>query len=322
MKKSQCSKVSVIIPLYNQKDYIADAINSVLNQSHPNIEIIVINDGSTDNPETILCKFKNKIILINQENKGTSAAKNTGIKASEGQFIQFLDADDILYKNKIEIQLNYSSSHHLNNHYVSYCEIAQFNNFTNNYFLRYIGYIKDIFSSYYNFWNRYPTLIHSLLFNKNIFEDFGLFNEELYVNEDRLYFSKLSLSGVKFSYIPLIGGFRRLHSNNINKNREHVYQNSIKFYNQIHESIDDQNHYSEFYYSKYDMMCANLTYMFLLDISSGISTKNLYKLRKLLKKENIKFVFEPIPSKFKKYKSVYLLFKFLFIRYSNYFRST
>jgi len=105
MNSKNRSKVSVIIPLYNQKQYVGEAIGSILNQTYPNIEIIVVNDGSTDNPFSVLEKYKKNIILINQENKGLAAVRNTGLKNCSGEYIQFLDADDEWLPEKLEKQL-------------------------------------------------------------------------------------------------------------------------------------------------------------------------------------------------------------------------
>lgn len=100
--------VSVIIPAYNAAEFISDTITSVINQTWKNLEIIIINDGSTDNTETIVQNFlvDKRIKLINQQNQGCSASKNVGLFLAQGKFIQYLDADDILSKNKIENQIN------------------------------------------------------------------------------------------------------------------------------------------------------------------------------------------------------------------------
>jgi glycosyltransferase involved in cell wall biosynthesis len=98
--------VSVIIPAYNAEKYILECINSVLLQTHKNIEVIVVNDGSTDQTMNLLNKFNdNRLVILNQENKGCSHAKNTGLKRAKGAFIQYLDADDVLSEDKIEIQV-------------------------------------------------------------------------------------------------------------------------------------------------------------------------------------------------------------------------
>lgn len=98
------SLVSVIIPLYNQRHYVHEAINSVLQQTYSNIEIIVIDDGSTDHPEGVLSKYGSMIKVIRQVNRGLAAARNSGISESKGKYIQFLDADDTIFRDKIAYQ--------------------------------------------------------------------------------------------------------------------------------------------------------------------------------------------------------------------------
>lgn len=102
-----CSKlVSVIIPVHNAENYIAECLNSIIEQTYRNIEILIVDDGSTDNTSRILNNFNDeRIKIIHHENLGASAAKNTGLKYAQGEYIQFLDADDILSKDKIEAQI-------------------------------------------------------------------------------------------------------------------------------------------------------------------------------------------------------------------------
>lgn len=108
--------VSIIIPLYNAENYISETIASAQNQSYKNIKIIVVDDGSDDNSIKKVQKFKEKnITLTSQQNKGASTARNHGLYLAQGDYIQYLDADDILHTQKIEYQLNtiekYSASH-------------------------------------------------------------------------------------------------------------------------------------------------------------------------------------------------------------------
>ena len=100
-------KVSIIIPTYNQSQYLEEAVESVLNQTYKNIEIIIVDDGSTDNTPEVIKSFDNKIIYIQQKNKGASGARNTGIKKANGQYIAFLDSDDLWLKNKLEKQIKF-----------------------------------------------------------------------------------------------------------------------------------------------------------------------------------------------------------------------
>ncbi|MGU8763722.1 glycosyltransferase family 2 protein [Clostridium perfringens] len=100
-------KVSIIVPVYNTEKYLEKCINSILQQTYKNIEIIVVNDGSTDNSKNVLNKkYKDNIILINQENKGLGGARNTGIKHASGDYIMFVDSDDYIIENSVEILLN------------------------------------------------------------------------------------------------------------------------------------------------------------------------------------------------------------------------
>jgi glycosyltransferase involved in cell wall biosynthesis len=99
--------VSVVVPTYNYSQYISQAIESVLAQTYPNIEIVVIDDGSTDDTASIIGKFGNKIQYHFQSNQGLSAARNRGIELSSGTYIQFLDSDDKLGPQTIEAKVRY-----------------------------------------------------------------------------------------------------------------------------------------------------------------------------------------------------------------------
>ena len=100
-------RISVIIPAYNRANYLTEAINSVLSQTYRNFELIVVNDGSQDNTEEILKKYTGKIKYFYQENNGVSSARNKGIDNSKGEFLCFLDSDDLWEKKKLEKQIDY-----------------------------------------------------------------------------------------------------------------------------------------------------------------------------------------------------------------------
>ena len=98
-------KVSVIVPVYNSEKTLLNCINSILNQTYKNVEIIIINDGSKDNSEKIcneLAKKHSNIVYVNQKNSGVSCARNVGIKKSSGELILFVDSDDTIDENMIE----------------------------------------------------------------------------------------------------------------------------------------------------------------------------------------------------------------------------
>ena len=102
--------VSVIIPNYNYARFLSEAIESVLAQSYKPIEIIVVNNGSTDNSLEVLNSFENRIRIIDQPNLGQSGSRNSGLSQATGEYIAFLDADDIWHPKKIEKQLKLLSN--------------------------------------------------------------------------------------------------------------------------------------------------------------------------------------------------------------------
>jgi len=98
--------VSVIIPVYNSEKFLKESIESVLNQTQKQIEVIAINDGSTDNSEKILEQYSDKIMIISQTNHGLAHALNVGIKKIKGKWFKWFSPDDILYPEAIEILVN------------------------------------------------------------------------------------------------------------------------------------------------------------------------------------------------------------------------
>ena len=104
-------KISVIIPFYNRVDWLLEAIDSVLEQSFIDFEIILIDDGSTENVSRILQYKDPRIHYFHQENKGRSIARNNGLQHAQGKYIAFLDADDLFSKNKLEVQFQYMEQH-------------------------------------------------------------------------------------------------------------------------------------------------------------------------------------------------------------------
>ena len=107
-------KISVIIPVYNAEKYLSDAIESVIEQTYDDWEIVAVNDGSTDSSPVILKtyekRYPTKIRVIHQSNSGLSAARNVAIAASRGEYVAFLDADDLWLPEKIDEQIRVLST--------------------------------------------------------------------------------------------------------------------------------------------------------------------------------------------------------------------
>jgi len=98
--------VSIVIPCYRQAQYLRDAVDSALAQTYPRVEVIVVDDGSDDETQSVAESYKERVRYYRRPNGGLAAARNHGLSCSSGQFVQFLDADDVIFANKIELQLN------------------------------------------------------------------------------------------------------------------------------------------------------------------------------------------------------------------------
>lgn len=100
------AKVAVIIPTYNQSSFLAEAVQSVLAQTRPADEVIVVDDGSTDSTQAVIETFGSRVRAIHQRNSGVAAARNTGVRHSSSDYVAFLDSDDVWLPGKLELQLN------------------------------------------------------------------------------------------------------------------------------------------------------------------------------------------------------------------------
>ena len=105
-------RVSVIIPTYNREKYIAETINSVLDQTFSDYEIIVVDDGSADNTERLIREqFADEVIYLSKPNGGPASARNMGMRVAKGEYIAFLDSDDLWLPEKLAIQTRFMDAH-------------------------------------------------------------------------------------------------------------------------------------------------------------------------------------------------------------------
>ncbi len=133
-------KISVIVPVYNTEKYLANCLDSIINQTYKNLEIIVINDGSTDNSKAILNKYAQKeprLKIIVQKNQGLSGARNSGLKIASGDFITFIDSDDMVEPKMFEKMLDALQETNADVAVCSFKEIfpdGTINHFNNNHY--------------------------------------------------------------------------------------------------------------------------------------------------------------------------------------------
>ena len=172
--------ISVVIPSYNRKDFLKRSIDSAINQTKKPLEIIVVDDGSTDGTEAMIKSDYDFVKFIKQKNKGVSAARNIGIKVSIGEWICFLDSDDEWKKDKLEKQINAMKSNPGYKFFHSN-EIWIKNGLRINQKKKHKKYGGDIFDKCLDMCRISPS---SVMIDKTVFDEVGNFNENLVVCED------------------------------------------------------------------------------------------------------------------------------------------
>lgn len=195
--------VSVVIPAYNATAYVREAVESALQQTYKNIEIIVVDDGSTDNLRETLASYvkQGMVRYLYQKNKGLSAARNTGIREARGEYIALLDADDMFLPNKIEKQVAFLTAHPECD--VCYCDLWHFYEGEE-------GKMLKLNYTYYSGSEVFPHLLKknfinplTTVFRKSIFERFGYFDESIrHYAEDWDLWLRFSYGGACFCFLP------------------------------------------------------------------------------------------------------------------------
>jgi glycosyltransferase involved in cell wall biosynthesis len=221
---------SVILATYNSSKYLEESINSVLNQTYKNFELIIVDDGSTDKTINIIKKFKdNRIKYKYQTNQGPSKARNIGIKISKSRWICFIDADDYWYKNKLKVVRKFLSGSNLIYHKLKKkIEFKKKNlhimqsKLQYSLFQKYIGSkIKDpITKNLLIYGNTIPT--SSVVIRKKILEKSKSFDEKLRIGEDYDLWLRLSLVTNKFIFISETLGSYRIHTESSTKKRKDI----------------------------------------------------------------------------------------------------
>lgn len=200
--------VSIIIPVYNKATFVRETLESALGQTYPNVELILVDDGSTDGSFEILkeyyAKYPDKIQLIDQENQGVSVATNVGIAAAKGGYIQFLDADDILSPNKISDQIKLLEGR--SESVLASCEWRMFKDDPKKTFSIPYGVFREFDSGLdllLRFWNEQE--MHqpaSYLTHRYLVEKAGPWNEKLQINQDGEFFARVLFKAEQVLFEP------------------------------------------------------------------------------------------------------------------------
>ncbi|WP_297423397.1 glycosyltransferase family A protein [Clostridium sp.] len=235
--------VSIIVPAYNHENYIGECIESIMNQTYENIELIIINDGSKDKTANIIRNYESKCkerfkryIFIDKENEGICKTLNRGIKESSGQYLCFLASDDMILSNKIEKQLEYFKTNKdvkelICNGYIYYGNEKESEIFYPNQ-PEWINLShKKIFKMMLcgNIFNPFA------MYNREIFNEIGFFNEEINFEDWDMHL-RISYN-YKIGYIDEPLFLYRRHENNITSRNinsiYYMYEGTIQTLNSI-----------------------------------------------------------------------------------------
>lgn len=237
-------KISIIIPCYNQASFLEETCNSIINQTHTNWEALIINDGATDDTEIValkICKNDSRFKYIYKDNGGLSSARNLGIENASGEFIQFLDSDDLIEPSKFEESLSINSELVITNFEMlkegkresPFCKLE--------------GETINFESILLNWDVKFSIPIHCGLFNASIVKKIK-FNEELKAKEDWSFWLDF-LTHIKVaSFVNKPLAIYRLHNSNMCKDKHHMFENTKKVYSIIHNKID--NKYKNLYFER------------------------------------------------------------------------
>lgn len=184
--------VSVIVPIYNVEDYLARCVDSIIGQSYKNLEIILVDDGSTDNSRLLVDQYKEKdsrIISVHKNNGGLSSARNEGLKIANGYYVCFIDSDDFISDHFIE---NLYTVIIVNNCDIAFCNYFSFSNENE---IRYSNHIsnhvynnrKEIMNNFFNKNCGYSVVAWNKLYKKSLFNDINYPEELIYEDEATTY---------------------------------------------------------------------------------------------------------------------------------------
>jgi glycosyltransferase involved in cell wall biosynthesis len=197
--------ISCIVPVFNGERYLAEALESILEQSYRPIEIIVADDGSTDGTADLIAHYGEQIRYLRQPNAGPAAARNLGLTAAQGEFVAFLDADDLWHPEKLKCQMD----RFLARPELDYC-VA----YVQNFWMPELREEEEKFRGHRisKALPGYSTA--TLLSRRSFFDAVGQFNPALEHGEGTEWFLRAAEHGAIMELVPDVLLYRRLHQNN------------------------------------------------------------------------------------------------------------
>jgi glycosyltransferase involved in cell wall biosynthesis len=209
--------VSVVVPVYNSERYLGETLQSIYNQDYQPIEVIVIDDGSTDSSDKIAKSFKN-VQYIYQTNQGPSAARNTGINISQGEFIAFLDSDDMWMPDKLRLQISYLLSHPG----VAFV-VAHRRMHIEQGIKKPLWYKEDIFQE-----DSVCFGASAMVAWSSTFKEVGLYNPSYRFGENAEWLTRAKDAGVRYEILPETLLISRVHDKNLTHQLDEMRPNILR----------------------------------------------------------------------------------------------
>ena len=201
--------VSVVIPVYNGEHFVSKAIESVLAQSYRPIEVIAVDDGSTDKTAEEIKSFED-VIYVYQHNQGSAAARNAGISKAQGDFLAFIDSDDTWTSNKLAVQVGYLLEHPEAGYVLAKQRIFVAPGTSKPSWVR-----KEHLQS-----DQTGFLPGTLVARKSIFEEIGMFDPKYKVGHDTDWLARAKDAGIQMKILPDVLLRRYIHGDNLTSNVE------------------------------------------------------------------------------------------------------
>lgn len=239
--------VSIIIPTYNRGHLIDETLDSVLAQTYPNWECIIVDDGSTDNTDTLVADYiakDNRFQFFKLNHKGVSFARNYGLKKISGAYIQFLDSDDLIHEDKIKIALDDIIEKGGDNNDFVISNFMMFRESVDQLSPPFCQLNENVFSFskvLYNWDFEFNIPIHCGFFHKRVFENFR-FSETLGAKEDWIMWLCLFRNKPKIRFIDLPLAYYRYHTSNMTKNATHMKSNFFNSLPVVREMIPNEDY--------------------------------------------------------------------------------
>jgi glycosyltransferase involved in cell wall biosynthesis len=275
--------VSIVITTFNKAQYLEQSVKSVLTQTYPEIECIIVDDGSTDNTAEVaqqLTQNDSRVQYFRKDNGGVSSARNFGIPLARGEWVQFLDADDWIPENKIKDQLAYIQDRSADD-VVCYSDYERVyvdrqqtivdrrpcivGNLSKDQLIERLLICPDFLTD-----SPFPLLQQTLLMKRSLLQQLT-FIESLKACEDREFVLNLLTRNIPFIYVPIIGAYYRKHAANLTDNAPLMKSSYVEYFNIIYQR-----------YPSLAPLCQTSLLYLIRKIIEEKDTENFYRVKKLL----------------------------------------